>query len=345
MMRSYLNNPVKITLSITKACNQACKLCYCDCSEKPSAEELSGDAWIRFIDYLVEHGFMQVYIEGGEPLHRSDMMDVLRYCSRKLMTLLRTNGSLIDGTRARELRAIGVGRVLVDLMGGNAETHDEFAGTPGSFARACDAIAQLVAAGIPTDVLTILNRRNVGEMQSVLELAHRLGAERVGILRLYPLGRAKRRWQEFALSLDEQMRVIDALDPPAGLGIMQSWHPRDHNCCWQSATVDAFGNSIGCVYLREYVNYGNIKSRTFLDTWHKDPLYRRLRSGEVERSCSDCSASQGTNGGCRSTAYAFHGRWDAPDPFCSSLNDGVDLRVLPERLLEKGPERPDPTAP
>jgi len=339
-MRSYLENPVKITLSITKSCNQACKLCYCDCSAEPSSEELSTAELLRLIDYLVENGFMQVYIEGGEPLHRPDMMDVLRYCGRKLMTLLRTNGNLIDGPRARELKAIGVGRVLVDLMGARPQTHDEHAGIAGSFARACGAVAALVEAGVPTDVLTILNRRNVDEMQALLELAHRIGAERVGILRLYPLGRAKRCWPEVALSLDEQMRAIRALDPPDGLGLMQSWHPRDHNCCWQSATVDAFGNSIGCVYLREYVNYGNIRATPFLDTWHKDPLYRRLRSGEVERSCPDCSASQGTDGGCRSTAYAFHGRWDAPDPFCSQTNDGVDLRVLPERLLEKSGKRP-----
>jgi radical SAM protein with 4Fe4S-binding SPASM domain len=339
-MRSYLEDPVKITLSITQSCNQDCKLCYCDCTREPSGEELTGDAWIRFIDYLVAHEFMQVYIEGGEPFHRPDMMDVLRYCSRKLMTLVRTNGSLIDRAKARELKAIGVGRVLVDLMGGNAETHDELAGSHGSFARACSAVAQLAEVGIPIDVLTILNRRNAGEMQSLLEVARQLGAERVGILRLYPLGRAKRSWRDFALSLDEQMQVIASLKPPAGLGIMQSWHPRDHNCCWQSATVDAFGNSIGCVYLREYVNYGNIKSTTFLDTWHQDRLYRKLRSGEVERSCGDCGASQGTNGGCRSTAYAFHGRWDAPDPFCAHLNNGVDLRALPERLLEKGPKRP-----
>jgi radical SAM protein with 4Fe4S-binding SPASM domain len=140
------------------------------------------------------------------------------------------------------------------------------------------------------------------------------------------------------LTLDEQVRAIETLHPPEGLSVMQSWHPKNHNCCWQSATVDAFGNSIGCVYLREYVNYGNIRRTAFLDTWHRNSLYRTLRSGQVERSCSGCHKTQGTGGGCRSTAYAFHGRWDAPDPFCTTLNDGVDLRVLPQNLLEQGQE-------
>ena len=57
-------------------------------------------------------------------------------------------------------------------------------------------------------MLTILNKRNAGEMQAILDLAHGLGAERVGVLRLYPLGPVKRRWSDLALSLDEQMAAI-----------------------------------------------------------------------------------------------------------------------------------------
>jgi hypothetical protein len=49
----------------------------------------------------------------------------------------------------------------------------------------------------------------------------------------------------------------------------------------------------------------------------------------VEESCGDCSATQGSHGGCRSAAYAFHGRWTAPDPFDSALNHGTDLTRLP----------------
>jgi radical SAM protein with 4Fe4S-binding SPASM domain len=205
-------------------------------------------------------------------------------------------------------------------------------------------VSHLRNAGIETDAVIIMNRRNVGELQPYLDLARELGAGRVGILRLYPLGRAKRRWSELALSLEEQEAAIARLEPPEGLTIMQSWHPRDRNCCWQAAAVSPFGDSIGCMYLREYVNHGNIRTVPFLDTWHQNPLYRKLRAGEVEHTCGGCHTTSGTNGGCRSTAYAFHGRWEAPDPFCSTLNQGVDLRVLPDWLLQQDPKPPRPAA-
>jgi radical SAM protein with 4Fe4S-binding SPASM domain len=340
-MNPAFERPPKVTFALTETCNLECRHCYADCKKAGKRPELTTAEWFELIDYLAANGVIQTYIEGGEPLHRPDFFRILRRASGKMMTLMRTNGSLIDAAMARRLKRDGVGHVFVDLMGARTETHDWFAGVEGSFKRACAGVRHLIDAGIKTDVLTILNKRNAGEIQDILELAHGLGAQRVGVLRLYPLGRAKHAWSELALSLDEQMRVIAALHPPAGLGLMQSWHPRDRNCCWQSATVNAFGDSIGCPYLREYVNHGNVRDVPFMEIWDHDPLYKSLRAGEVESSCASCDTNDGSRGGCRSTAYAFHGRWAAPDPFCPTLNDGVDLRVLPERLLQENPAPAD----
>jgi radical SAM protein with 4Fe4S-binding SPASM domain len=329
----YFKTPPKVTLSITDTCNLDCRYCYGDCNRATGEPELPIDEWRRFVDYLIERGVIELFIEGGEPLLKPGFDELLASCARRLMTMVRTHGTLIDAELARRWTDLGVGRVFVDVMGATAAVHDHVAGRRGSFDKTCRAVQHLVACGIPTDMLVILHRHTAPELQRILELAHSLGAGRVGVLRLYPLGRARRRWSELALSLDEQEAALAALRPPPGLGLMKSWHPQDGNCCWQSATVDARGNSIGCPYLREYVNYGNIRKVDFFDGWHGDPLYRKLRSGRVDKSCPDCRSSEGSSGGCRSTAYAFHGRWTAPDPFCRSLNDGVKIDVLPERLL------------
>jgi radical SAM protein with 4Fe4S-binding SPASM domain len=328
----FYRTPPKITISFTETCNLQCKHCYADCGRRPARDELTGTEWVRFIDYLVKHEFISVYFEGGEPLHRPDFLRVLQRSGPKLMTMVRTNGTLITAAVAKDLRRAGVALVLVDIMGAYAPTHDWFTGVRGSYRRSCDAIRLLQAEGVEAWMLTILNRRNAAEMNDYLALAASLRVPKVGILRLYPLGRAKRHWSELSMSLEEQMAVIQGWRVPAGVRVMQSWHPKDKNCCWQAAAVNAYGDSIGCSYLREYVNYGSIRDVPFLKTWDH-PLYRTLRSGDVEATCSDCQASEGTRGGCRSTAYAYHRRWNAPDPFCSNLNDGVDLRVLPQHLV------------
>lgn len=324
--------PAKITLSVTETCPLQCLHCYGDCGSK-ARPELPTARWLSLIDELVEGGVIQFYIEGGEPFHRPDFFTLLERTCPSAMTLVRSHGTSIDQATARRIRDVGVGRVFIDLMGATAATHESFTQVPGSFDKSCGAVRALRDAGVPVDVLVILTRQTAPELSALATLAHGLGAERLGILRLYPLGRAKRHWSALALSLDEQMDALAALDVPPGLGVMKSWHPKDRNCCWQAAAINAFGDSVGCLYLREYVNFGNVDDVPFLDSWQSDPLYTALRSGVVEQSCGECSSHHGCQGGCRSTAYAFHGRWTAPDPFCTTLNHGTDLRVLPPGLV------------
>jgi radical SAM protein with 4Fe4S-binding SPASM domain len=329
-----LDRPVKATLCITEKCNLHCRFCYADCGSA-GRSELSAEQWRVVLEDLEEAGVICLYIEGGEPLVRPDMMSMVELAAPRFFIMLRTNATLATPPVAARLAQANLGIALVDLWGARAETHDALTGVEGSFQRSLAGIRALLAAGIETQMLLVLTRVNHRELADYLALAHDLGVSTVGILRLYPLGRAKAHWRDLALSLDEMSDAIDGLAPPPGLRIMQSWHPRDANCCWQMAAIDAYGKSIGCAYLREYVAYGNVLDRPFLETWDH-PLSRRLRAGVVERRCSECSRTQGSDGGCRSTAYAFHGRFDAPDPFDKTLNRGVDLRELPRRLLQAG---------
>jgi radical SAM protein with 4Fe4S-binding SPASM domain len=323
-----LATPLKLTISITQQCNLRCRHCYARCGARPLDEELSTGEWLALLDDLEANGFVQVFFEGGEPFARDGFLEVLRAACPRFLTWVRTNATLIDAGLAGDLARMGVGTACVDVLDTTPEVHDGLTGVPGSHERTISGVRHLIDAGVPVFLLLILNRENHRGLQRYLEFAHDLGARAVGILRLYPLGRAKDNWGELALSLDEMTAALRSYVPPPGLRVMNSWHPYDGNCCYQNAAVSPFGDSIGCPYLREYVDYGNVRDTPFLETWDH-PLYRRLRKGAVHAACSDCTTTQHSSGGCRSTAYAFTGDWDAGDPFCPTLNEGLDLRVLP----------------
>lgn len=306
-----------------------CRHCYADCAAAPKPGELSAAEWIRVLQDLAGRGVIQAYFEGGEPLAKPGFDDIIEAIAPLMMTLVRTHGSGLTEARAKRLAGLGLGRVLVDLMGSDPETHDAHTGVSGSFVVACDAIRHASAAGIPTDALVILTRHTAPQLSCIAELAAELGAQRLGALRLYPLGRARSAWPELALPLEAQMAAIAGIRPPPGLRIMQSWHPNDHNCCWQAAAINAFGRAIGCMYLREYVDFGDATRTPYDKIWQENPLYREIRSGDVSERCDTCSGTEGSHGGCRSTAYAWHGDWSAPDPFDAGLNAGVDLTALP----------------
>jgi radical SAM protein with 4Fe4S-binding SPASM domain len=318
---------VKTTLVITRQCNLDCRLCYGGCKERTDPELTMGQ-WRRIVDDLAASGVIWLYIEGGEPFLKEGFVEFLAENARRMFLMVRTHGTLIDAALAERLKEIDTGIVLVDLWGATAATHEALTGTPGSYDRTVAGIRHLVAAGLDAQMLFILNRRNMSELQAYVDLAHELGVRTVGVLRLYPLGGVKKQWRELALSLNEMTDALRRLKAPPGVRIMQSWHPRNANCCWQMSAIDPGGNSIGCAYLREYVNFGDVTRVPFMETWNH-PLARHLRAGRVERSCGRCAATQGSHGGCRSTAYAFRGSFDAPDPFDLELNDGLDLTVLP----------------
>ena len=334
-----LQNPLKLTISINRACNQRCAICYSRCNEETAREELNAMQWKTFIDYLAQTGFIQIFIEGGEPLLKPGILDLVQHASTNLWVWLRTNATLVDDDLAKRLAEARIGTVCVDLFSADAEVHDTVAGIPGSYAAAMRGMNSLVTAGITLYTLVTLTRQSAPTLQRLAELSARVGARAMGVLRLYPLGRAKERWRDFALSMEEMNAAIHGLTSPPGLRIMHSWHPNDGNCCYQNAAVNPYGDSIGCPYLREYVNYGNVKDVPFLETW-RHPLYERLRKGNVSTSCPKCERSQRSRGGCRSTAFAFTGDWDAGDPFCTEMNKGVDLRELPAWLLQATPEPP-----
>lgn len=234
-MELVLNEPLKSWLQVTQSCNLRCRQCYGDCDAHPGPEEMSRSEYTALIKEMADSGVIEVFVEGGEPLNRPDVLDVLAELTPHVMTRVRTNATLLTPDAAARLKAIGVGEVYVDVLGATAATHDWHTRAPGSFDRTVQGLKNAQAAGLPVSLLIIMTRRNVDELQQVLEMADDLGVPRVGVLRLYPLGRARTQWKDLALRLPDQMVALDALQVPETVHLMTSWHPKDGNCCWQNS--------------------------------------------------------------------------------------------------------------
>lgn len=327
-----LTSPIVVGCQVTNTCNLQCKQCYTGCEATPPSGDLTFREWTDFIDYLADNGVMHLYFEGGEPLLRPDFLDILRYAQRRFLLWFRTHATTVTTQLAEEIASIGLGRVVVDFCGSDAPIHDHLTGQPGSFDRTLVGATRLRDAGVPVIPAAIVNRLNLPRLQDYVDLALELRAEEVGFLRLYPIGAARDNWQELAPDPAEVTQAITQIRAPSGLRIMNGFHPYDANCCWVNAHITSTGDSIGCPYLRGMVNYGSIRQVPFLQTW-QDPLYRQLRTQTIADDCPDCTSNRMLSpGGCRSSAYTFTGRWDATDPFCPNMDNGIDVTVLPAHI-------------
>lgn len=324
-----LSKPIVVGCQITNTCNLDCKQCYTRCEKEPPATDLSFEQWTRLIDDLHENEVIHLYFEGGDCLLRPDFLDILRYAQKRFLLWFRTHATTVTTALATELASIGIGRVVVDIFGTDAAMHDYLTGTAGSFERTLRGAWLLRDAGVPVIPATIVNNLNLPHLQWYVDFAAELGAEEVGLLRLYPIGVARDNWTELTPRPVDITNAIAGLRETNGVRIMNGYHPYDANCCWVNAHVTSTGDSIGCPYLRGMVNYGNVLSEPFMQTWDH-PLYRQLRTQTIDNDCPECTHNRMRSpGGCRSSAFTHAGSWAATDPFCPNMDNGIDVRYLP----------------
>jgi MoaA/NifB/PqqE/SkfB family radical SAM enzyme len=166
--RDFGLRPIVAELFLTQNCNLQCISCACWRSK--TTNELSYDEWIDIIDQLENLGFIKLNFTGGEPLLRTDTIDIIRYASQNTRASwhLNTNALLLTPNRIMELIEAGVYSYNISIDSANPETHDAIRGQKGAFEKTTKNLSVLLALRntYPIKVrmcCTVMNR-NVDEL-------------------------------------------------------------------------------------------------------------------------------------------------------------------------------------
>jgi len=136
-----LQPPFMVSYSITQKCNLKCKHCYSESVDQAAPDELSTEEAFRLMDDLSGWGIGLLIIDGGEPLCREDLLDVVKYASSKgIRVTIGSNGTLIDEEMARKMLDVGVMAVAISVDGADAQTHNSFRGVSGSFEQTLEGV-------------------------------------------------------------------------------------------------------------------------------------------------------------------------------------------------------------
>ncbi|WP_045875811.1 radical SAM protein [Pseudofrankia sp. DC12] len=205
--------PVSLCWSPLVRCNLACPHCLDDkqLPELPAADRArTGQA-------IASSGVLGVDISGGEPLLLTDLPDLADLLvAGGLAVSVTTNGWQLARRAAALARHVDAVRVSLD--GPDPDRHDAMRGRR-SFDRALGGIVAARAAGLPVQIQTVirasLTRR---DLQCLVDLAARLGAQGVTFLQMLPLGEGAALTAE--LVGDAVARaLVDSLAVPAGLAV------------------------------------------------------------------------------------------------------------------------------
>lgn len=129
-------------------------------------------------------------ISGGEPLLFPDLADIIKAIDpEKFFIAVDTNGWLLTEESARELKALGVGKVNISLDSAHPEEHDAFRRRPGAYEHAVAAIKNAQKADLLLQVNTVLTKQRAksDEFMEFLEQMKMLDAT-TALMFARPLG-------------------------------------------------------------------------------------------------------------------------------------------------------------
>ncbi len=116
--RSYDEGPVvgsRLWLYSNFDCNLACDYCCVRSSPRAEPMTLPLEDVRRAASEAPGAGVRELFVTGGEPFLRSDIVEVLLACAQALPTVVLTNGLLFAGKRRLALRGLPRDRVVLQI--------------------------------------------------------------------------------------------------------------------------------------------------------------------------------------------------------------------------------------
>jgi radical SAM protein with 4Fe4S-binding SPASM domain len=170
-------------------CNMKCPHCYASAIAEPSPTDLTHDEGLRLLEDLASCGVRVVIFSGGEPLMREDLFVLIVHArGLGIAPQLSTNGVLIDEHMAARLARAGVAYVGISIDG-LPEFNDDYRGLEGGHAKALDGLRHAKGAGMKTGLRMTLSRRNVDQLQGMIDVAQGVSVDRFYVSHLVYSGR------------------------------------------------------------------------------------------------------------------------------------------------------------
>ena len=268
--KSILRRPVPyyFSLEITKRCQARCAHCCAEASPKDKRPELTTEEVKSLILGARAIGSCFMIFNGGEPLLRRDLLELVRFAADNgFQTRLNTNGLLLNRKRVVALKKAGLRQCAVSLDSADPNTHDRMRGVPGTQEKVLESLRLLRAARLDSVVYTFVSKRNtMTDLRATIDLARRAGARSLYLTPLIAAGRLR---GEFGQTLDAQeMESIRRLQDSRL--VHMEMPSRLSNCCAYRRFVihiTAQGDVTPCPFIPSAL--ADVRKVSFPEVWDR----------------------------------------------------------------------------
>ncbi|MFH1460312.1 MAG: radical SAM protein [Candidatus Omnitrophota bacterium] len=322
-----------VSWNITKACNLRCEHCYRDAGQAQN-NELSLLEGEKLLLDLKSLGFRMIIFSGGEPMLRPDVYKLINFAAKNgLISVLGTNGTLIDDYVVTTLKQAGLKRAGISLDSIYQEKHDRFRCAVGAWDKAVAGMKACKKQNLEFQVHTTVTTKNINEILKITDFALNLGAKAHHIFFLVPTGRGKKiddvipdanEYEKLIeLILTKQKTVPIELKPVCAPQFVRIAKQKNIQTRFQKGCLAGIsyacilpdGEVHPCPYIP--ISLGNVRKEGFKKIWQENKVVKDLRKRKFDGKCGICEFKT-ICAGCRAAAfYQSDGNYLASDLNCT----------------------------
>jgi pyrroloquinoline quinone biosynthesis protein E len=335
--------PLGMLAELTHRCPLHCPYCSNPLELVSRDAELSTADWISVLSQARELGVLQVHMSGGEPLARPDLPELVAHASRLgCYVNLVTSGLGLTAARLDDLVERGLAHVQLSAQGATRERANLLAGAK-AHDRKLAAAALVKAAGLPLSLNVVLHRQNHDQLAGIIELAERMGADRLELANTQYYGWALRN-RDALMPTPAQLAAAEPIVRAAVSRLRGSmeivyvvadyYEPYPKPCMYgwgaRQLTVAPDGTVLPCPAASAIstLSLASVRDTPLADIWYRSESFNAYRGEDwMAEPCRTCDRRGLDFGGCRCQAFLLTGDAAATDPVCSRSpqRDVVDL--------------------
>ncbi len=289
LIKIYKKLPLIAGHKLLYTCNLRCKMC--PFWRRKDEKLLSVDEEVKMMKKLADAGVLFMGFEGGEPLLRKDLAEILRESHDRFHTSLVTNGILLKH-RINEIKNyLDFLFVSIDGIG---KVHDRIRGVDGAFEKSVEGI-KVASQYVPTGISFTITSENMDEALKVVKLAEEL---KVGVNfqvaydystadKLSPSRERLRELLESLLKLKlEGAPIINSKE--YFKAVLDSWYNNKTWDCkpWLTINIDPQGRIVlPCYVLNEYNGSLYVWDTDIEYLWNKYDWDKYAKCNKCALSC------------------------------------------------------------
>jgi PqqA peptide cyclase len=356
-----ISNPLALIAELTHRCPLHCVYCSNPLELKTRASELTTETWSQVFQQAAQIGVLQADLTGGEPLARTDILELVRAArTAGLYVNLITSGLPLDEARLTKLVEAGLDHLQLSFQGAHEEIANEISGTK-AHAQKLRVLQWLKQVRLAVTLNFVIHRGNIDRIEEMLALAESSSATRVEFAnvqyygwafanreRLLPTRAQLSRSVETLKSAQERLRGKIRVEY-----VVPDYYAKYPKPCmggWgrKLMLITPTGEALPChaAQIIPGMQFENVKDRGLREIWETSAAFQKFRGQAwMQEPCRTCDRREQDFGGCRCQALLLAGDASATDPVCSLAPTREKVDAILEAANRSSSDHPPLTTP